>query len=189
MRIPMRESNAAEVRPLTSEEMLANYTLVSQLYPELTEATYADRILRMAIDRYCQVGCFVDGVCRGLAGYELKESLQEGGVLHVNELVVDKNMRGGGIGTLLLDWLKKEASGIGCNAIELESVLNKDEDVGTDSPLTKFYRRNGFEQDGRAFCFYLKPEVERNRPLSPDFAQKWQERLLKRQRDSDVISR
>jgi GNAT superfamily N-acetyltransferase len=63
---------------------------------------------------------------------------------HVDELVVDSNHRGRGIGTQLLKHLVTYAQQKGCRRVELDSAFHRLE-------AHKFYKQQGFED--RALLF------------------------------------
>lgn len=88
------------------------------------------------------------GIIVGFASLTIKNSLwMEGNLGHVDELVVDKNHRDRGIGTLLLESIIDLAKEHKCRRVELDSAfLRKD--------AHKFYESLGFEK--RAFLFSKK---------------------------------
>lgn len=63
-----------------------------------------------------------------------------GGTALVNELIVDRDRRGGGVGRLLMDRAVAEARGRGMDEIE----------VGTETDnaaALRFYKKNGFDEE------------------------------------------
>ena len=71
----------------------------------------------------------------------------QGYVGNINELVVDEEYRGQGIGTQLLQHIVKVAREKDCRRVELDSGFHR-------KKAHKFYEQNGFER--RAFLFSRK---------------------------------
>lgn len=84
----------------------------------------------------------------GFVSLAIKNNLwMEGNLGHVDELIVDKNYRGKGIGTLLLNRIIDLAKEQRCKRVEVDSAfLRKD--------AHEFYESFGFEK--RAFLFSKK---------------------------------
>lgn len=84
----------------------------------------------------------------GFVSLTIKNSLwQQGYIGHIDELIVDKQHCGKGIGGKLLSHITKLAKKKCCRCIELDSAfIRKD--------AHKFYKRNDFEN--RAFVFSKK---------------------------------
>ena len=91
--------------------------------------------------------CATDGEERvvGFGSLTLKNNLwQEGTLGHLDELVVDRDYRGRGIGTQLLAHLISLAQRKGCRRLELDSAFHR-------KAAHRFYEQHGFEN--RAFLF------------------------------------
>jgi GNAT superfamily N-acetyltransferase len=81
----------------------------------------------------------------GFVTLAIKNSLwQEGNLGWIDELVVDKNHQGKGIGTRLVRAITKVAVNKHCKRIELDSAFHRKQ-------AHRFYEKNGFER--RAFLF------------------------------------
>jgi glucosamine-phosphate N-acetyltransferase len=81
----------------------------------------------------------------GFGSMTLKTHLWHGGLVGwVDELVVDGEYRGRGIGRMLLARLMETAAKSGCRAVELDSAFHRKE-------AHAFYEKLGFEK--RAFLF------------------------------------
>lgn len=174
----LNKEPAYEIRKASSlEEMYTHFDLIQQLYKNLPEETYQNRIQRMVKTGYTQAGCYNDeGICIGVIGYTLEETLFEGPTLHVNDLVVDHHSRSGGLGSILLDWIKQEAKLSECESITVES-LDREVSSETMTRLTRFYERNGFEKEGSAFGMSLRAPEDRYKPLSPGTSRRWEDRV------------
>ena len=86
-----------------------------------------------------------DGRTIGFVTLTIRSSLwQEGNLAHVDELIVDQEFRGEGVGTKLLNEITKLAKEKSCKKIELDSAFHRKESHS-------FYESLGFEN--RAFLF------------------------------------
>lgn len=137
-----------QVRPCRAEDFGDVVRLLRQLWPDkqLNAAqvqTVFDRALACERQAYL---CATDGQrVVGFGALTIKNNLWQGGYLgHIDELVVDNDYRGRGIGTLLLDQLIALAHQKGCRRVELDSAFHRKQ-------AHQFYEQRGFEN--RAFLF------------------------------------
>ena len=70
------------------EEMLANLTLLQEVYPNLTQEDYSKELDSMICHNYGQVGVFIGGECVGLTGYWIGTKLWCGKYLELDNVVV-----------------------------------------------------------------------------------------------------
>ncbi|WP_456441050.1 N-acetyltransferase family protein [Psychroserpens sp.] len=83
--------------------------------------------------------CFVadvDGKVKAMALFYMRFSTWKGPILHLEDLVVKQDMRGHGLGTLLLDEVVKHGKKLGVKRISWE-VLDWNE------PAIEFYEKKG----------------------------------------------
>lgn len=123
-------------------------TLLKQLWPtkELDSTALRSvytRALSSGTQRYV---CAVErGKVVGFCSLSLKDNLWEGGCLaHIDELIVDVQYQGHGIGTSLLARISHEAARSNCSRIELDSAFHR-------KAAHKFYEIHGFRN--RAYLF------------------------------------
>lgn len=124
------------------------FPLLQQLWPnksldrDTLNALFNEAILADSRALLC---ARLGGRVVGFASITLKTHLWHGGLIAwVDELVVDVEYRGHGIGRLLLDRLLALAQEKGCRAMELDSAFHRVEAHG-------FYEKLGFEK--RAILF------------------------------------
>jgi len=100
---------------------------MKQLRPHLAnEADFVERVHRMAKNHGFQLLALEDaGQIRGLAGFRLTESLYHGRFLYVDDLITDEACRSKGCGGQLLDWLLEHAKQQGCDALALDSGVQR----------------------------------------------------------------
>lgn len=140
-----------QIRKCTNSDFEQVTSLLVQLWPKKTQnlsklrGAY-ERALIATTQRY-----FVaveDGLIVGFASVHIKNSLwAEGTLANIDELVVDEDHRGEGIGSALLAHIIDCAGKIGCSRIELDSAFHR-----TDAHA--FYEKKGFEQ--RALLFTME---------------------------------
>ncbi len=103
----------------------ACFTVMAELRPHLDAAGFADRVRAQGVDGYqlaCQV---VNGKVVTVAGFRTVLNLAWGRFLYVDDLVTAATQRGHGHGGRMLDWLKTRARETGCDALHLDSGLQR----------------------------------------------------------------
>ena len=141
-----------QIRPCSSDDFSGVLILLKQLWPEksLDPASLRiayDRALASDSQRYI---CATDGEqVIGFGSLTVNNNLwQEGYLGHVDELVVDGDFRGRGVGAQLLEHLIVIAKQRGCRRIELDSGFHRPN-------AHRFYERHGFENRGYLFSKVL----------------------------------
>jgi ribosomal protein S18 acetylase RimI-like enzyme len=137
------------IRKSTIEDFEQVYVLLPQLWPD---AKLNKNKLRLSFKRalnseHQHYLCAVDKkeVIIGFCSLSMRSSLwQQGSIAHIDEIIVDQEYRGRGIGTQLMTKAMKIADKIGCARIELESAFHRKQ-------AHDFYKRLGFEN--RAYLF------------------------------------
>lgn len=121
----------------SAEEMALHFDLVSQLgYPNSKEE-YLEALTAMTKNGYKQIAYWLDGNCVGIAGFWINTKLYSGKYMDVDNVVIDQNQRGKGIGENMMQWLEEHASKNECKSIVLDAFR---ENEGAH----KFYYRIGY---------------------------------------------
>ncbi|QDT94820.1 GNAT family N-acetyltransferase [Gimesia aquarii] len=122
--------------------------LLPQLWPDLAidrnkaKATFCKSARSGSHRHFCAT---VDERIVGYCSMSTKHSLWcQGSIAHVDEIIVDTQFRGQGIGTQLLKQVENSARDMGCERIELDSALHR-----TDAH--QFYEGLGFENRAHLF--------------------------------------
>lgn len=131
------------IREAKINDMKAVLNLIKELAqfekePDAVEVTVED-LERDGFGNYPKFHCFVAEVenkIEGTALVYMRYSTWKGTVLHLEDLIVNKNKRGNNIGTLLLDEVIKYGNQLGVKRISWE-VLDWNEDA------IKFYKKKG----------------------------------------------
>ena len=136
------------IRECTKEDFGRISKLLAQLWPEKTldKPKLQQVFLRgLSSDSQEYICAVVENNIVGFGSFSVKNSLWQAGLIcRVDELVVDKEYRGQGIGSKLLERITNMAKEKGCRMLELESAFDR-------TQAHKFYERNAF--DKRAFRF------------------------------------
>ncbi len=99
----------------------AAWPVVAQLRPHLDEEAFLAQALRQQAEGWRATVLVEDGIVRAFAGWRVQEMLAHGRLLYVDDLVTDSAARSAGHGKALLDWLKAQASALGCRSLQLDS--------------------------------------------------------------------
>ena len=134
------------VREAEPRDLAAITDLVEQLGYPSAEAAVAGRLERLADDAKSWVFVAVqDGRVVGLAAVHVMSILErDDPIARVTAMVVDESMRGGGVGTALLDRLEEVARSEDCDKIDLTTRHQRE-------GAAAFYRRRGFEETSLRF--------------------------------------
>lgn len=109
-----------EIRRLSSTEWAQAYPVIAQLRA-LDEAEFLIRTQRQSYSGYELVAAFQGETIVGVIGMRPVHTLARGAHLHVDDLVVDENVRGSGAGRALMAYAEAEARARGMTAIFLDA--------------------------------------------------------------------
>jgi GNAT superfamily N-acetyltransferase len=125
-------------------EMLPHWALIAQLNNAVTGA-YLDEVLDDMIAHKYRMVIVLDGEhCAGLAGIWVATKIYSGKYLEMDNVVVDKDYRSQGIGTLLTNYITQLAINEGCKTMMLDAYLENEK-------AHTFYERAGFIRRGYHF--------------------------------------
>lgn len=89
------------------------------------------------MDRYYCFGLFCNDVLIGVSSAWVTVRLYSGKQLELDNVVIDENYRGQGLGKQFLDWIENWAKEHDCNNVELNTYVQ-------NSASHKFYYANGY---------------------------------------------
>lgn len=119
---PSHDEAIAAVQEATSEAQVRRcWPAFSELRPSLNEEEFVKRWNLQTAEGYRLVFVECDGVVVGVAGYRTMHTMAWGSMLYLDDLVAIASHRGRGFGAVLLAWLKKKATEIGCDQIHLDT--------------------------------------------------------------------
>lgn len=119
-----------------------------QLRPSLPD-DYESKMRRVYAAGARTVLCSQGDTVLGLAQYRVYENTFDGRKLYVDDLVTDAAKRSQGIGNVLLTYLENKARSLDCDALCLDSGVQRDQ-------AHKFYFREGFTVAAFSFKKKLK---------------------------------
>lgn len=133
----------------TIEEMMEQFPLIQQLYPDYSTKKYHDLLSAMLPNNYKQLIVVANGITIGLAGFWIGTKLWSGKYLELDNVVVHEDFRSKGIGSIMTDYLNQKAMDEQCNMIVLDAF-------STNFGAHKFYMNHGFVPKGFHFIKFLK---------------------------------
>lgn len=112
--------SSLEIRRLSPAEWGHAYAVISQLR-SLEEGEFLERTRRQSYSGYELVAAFRDGKIIGVVGMRPVHTLARGPHLHIDDLVVDANVRGSGAGRALMEFAEIDARARGMTSIFLDA--------------------------------------------------------------------
>jgi GNAT superfamily N-acetyltransferase len=143
-------SGTLELRKLTTvADMLPHWRLITQLTAGLTQEAYARMLPEMVAHNYFQVVVGTHGEAIAVSGYWIGHKLYCGKYLEIDNFVVDEAHRSSGVGSLVLEWLEREAHREGCALLMLDAYVE-------NFKAHRFYYRHGFHARGFHYLKHLR---------------------------------
>lgn len=139
---------ADKIEEITGKTLEKVFPLLKELRPQLDMETY-ERLYKEAKlrDDYKLVGFVRGDFCVGLMGFRVLYDFVHGKHVYVDDLVVTKDLRSGGIGKKLLDYAVDEAKKLGCQGLRLSTGFENQDG-------RRFYEREGWSL--RSVSYKLK---------------------------------
>jgi ribosomal protein S18 acetylase RimI-like enzyme len=130
--------HTTELRPLdTLAKQDAGFALMRELRPHLQDSlAFSEQLARQQQQGYRLLGAWQGERVAGLIGYRATENLLYGRFVYVDDLVVDPQQRQQGLGAMLIDAVRDEASRLGCQHFVLDTGLHM-------ALAQRFYFRQG----------------------------------------------
>jgi ribosomal protein S18 acetylase RimI-like enzyme len=132
----------------TKTEMMEQFPLIQQLYPDYTIEKYEDLLAAMLPNNYKQIIVVENGITIGLAGFWIGTKLWSGKYLEMDNVVVHEDFRSNGIGSIMTNYLNQKAINEDCKMIVLDAF-------STNFGAHKFYMNHGFVPKGFHFIKFL----------------------------------
>ncbi len=105
----------------TKEELLMGYSLLTELYPDLSHLEYEKQLEVMLPNNYSMLAVYEENDIIGLSGVWLGHKLWCGKYLELDNVVVAEDFRSRGVGAMLFDYAKKLAKKNACTSIGLDA--------------------------------------------------------------------
>lgn len=129
-------------------DMLLNFEIIKQLYPELTLEKYEYLLDNMLQNKYLQVIVTHQQKTIAITGVWIATKLWSGKYVEIDSFVVHEDFRGQKIGDILINEIHKIAQENEANQIVLDAFL-------TNYTAGKFYINHGFVPKGFHFVKML----------------------------------
>ncbi len=132
--------NSVEIRQLEVSELDDAARLLGILNPDIPLPVVSERLATMTADHphYQIAGAFSDGRLVGVCGAWVYTKIWCGRHLEIDNLVVDPELRGSGIGTHFIRHFTALSRELGCNSMTLDSYAS-------NQASHRLYQRHGFE--------------------------------------------
>ncbi len=124
------------------------YPVVAELRPHLSLAEYLSLIEFQRREGYRAVVAADEQIVLGFAGFRRLTMLHRGPHIYIDDLVTTATSRSQGVGDGLLDWVIDEAKRIGCQALTLDSGVQRFD-------AHRFYLRKRMRIEGHHFSLAL----------------------------------
>jgi len=137
---------------ITPQEIMSLYLVLSQLRTEFD----SPEVLLNAVNRakstgyilhYATLSEDLESVI-GVIGFRVLCDLCWGKSLYIDDLVIDQEKRGIGLGSFLVDYAIEIAKKLNCKYVRLSSGLSR-------SRAHAFYQKKGFTQTSFSFAFRI----------------------------------
>jgi GNAT superfamily N-acetyltransferase len=129
---------------LTINEMVAQYDIITQLYPKMSIEKYQDYLSEMIPHNYKQLAIFENEICVALTGFWTGHKLWTGKYVEIDNFIVDENHRQKGLGKLMTDYIAEKAAAENCTAVVLDAFT-------ANFKAHRFYNNQGYEPRGFHF--------------------------------------
>lgn len=141
-----------ETKILTSiDEMVAQFEIIQQLYPEITIEKYRSYLAEMIPHNYQQLAIFENNICVGLTGFWSGIKLWSGKYIEIDNFIVHPDHRRKGIGKIMTDYISDLAEQTNCNIVVLDAYTG-------NFKAHRFYYNQGYAPRGFHFVKTINKE-------------------------------
>lgn len=110
----------------TDADIADCFDVIAQLRPHLkSQDAFVSQVRRQQSEGFQLAFIRVEGRVAAVAGFRIYETLYAGQHLYVDDLVTDANHRSTGLGHALMEWLIALARQHQCNALTLDSGVQR----------------------------------------------------------------
>lgn len=135
----------------TKEELLMGYSLLKELYPDLTLVEYEKQLAVMLPHNYSMLAVYEESEIIGISGVWLGHKLWCGKYLELDNVVVAQSRRSQGVGAMMFDYAKKLAKKNACSSIGLDAFTY-------NHAAHKFFFKEDFIVKGYHFVHVLNDD-------------------------------
>jgi len=109
----------------TEADIARCYPVMAELRPHLSAAEFAARVRKQQATGFQLAYLEESGEVRAVTGFRYLETLAWGKILYVDDLVAAEATRSRGHGGKLFDWLVAQAKQNNCDALHLDSGVQR----------------------------------------------------------------
>ncbi len=133
-----------KIELIKNKNMLSIIPLLKQLNDNIEISVLEKRIHGMLKEGYQCVGVYDNDKLVGISGLWILTKYYVGKHIEPDNVIIDKEYQGKGIGKLLMNWIFNYAQSIGCEASELNCYVNNEGGM-------KFWMNHGYKLIGLHF--------------------------------------
>jgi GNAT superfamily N-acetyltransferase len=139
-----------KIRFLDPSEVVNYHRIIKEMLYFIKTKKRLKRIINDMVDHQKSyfVGMDLDDKPVGFAEFNISWQMWDEKICYVNHLVIDRDVRGYGLGTKMLQFIIEFAEEKGCGGIELRSDLHR-------KNAHTFYYKQGFSID----CFNFRKDI------------------------------
>ena len=138
----------------TKDEMLENFELIQEMYPDITIEEYSNELDVMLPHNYGQVAVFEGDQCAGMTGFWVGSKLWCGKYMELDNVIVSSKFRRKGVGQLLFTYMEQRAKDLDCNMLALDSYTD-------NFDAHRFFYQQNYVPRGFHFINVLKKDKMR----------------------------
>lgn len=128
----------------TTSEMLAQFEIITHLYPNITKEKYQAHLTQMIPHNYKQLAVFENDICVALTGFWTGTKLWSGKYIEIDNFIVHPDHRMKGLGKIMTDYISEKAESLGCTMIVLDAFTG-------NFKAHRFYYNQGYAPKGFHF--------------------------------------
>ncbi|MFW0777645.1 MAG: GNAT family N-acetyltransferase [Rickettsiales bacterium] len=147
--MPRKDSAISIVELETKSQFESIYPLIAQINPDMTKKEFKQLLKEMLEQNYRCIAAYKGKKLVGICGMWCGTRFWCGRFIDVDNVVVDKSVRGQGVGALMMKWVEKEAKKQKANHVGADSYTK-------DGAAHRFYFRERFTILGYHFVRKLR---------------------------------
>lgn len=142
--------NSLNIRLLDSSEVVNYHRIIKEMLYFIKTKKRLKRIINDMVNyqKNYFVGMDLGGNPAGFAEFNISWQMWDEKICYINHLIIDREVRGYGLGTKMLQFITEYAEKEGCSGLELRSDLHR-------KNAHTFYYKQGFSID----CFNFRKDI------------------------------
>ncbi|MCP5361247.1 MAG: GNAT family N-acetyltransferase [Hyphomicrobiales bacterium] len=125
----------------TDEQIRGAYALIGSFYTSLSLDQYLEYAREMMAVNYRMIAVLDDGNYVGICGFRVGRRFYCGRYIHIDNMYVEETHRSGGIGKLIIQWVREEGQRLECDTMLADTYID-------NTHAQRFFEREGFYKRG-----------------------------------------